>query len=179
MRKPLFLSIRAADPRSQMVSQTPTDNERRLTADDFAVGELGGFGDGINLPPLRRSYDEINSSLGRTLSSMGSISEQLDHAIGRIDHLLSENRMNRLPSVSLSSNFTVTRAEEGVTSPRPLRSRLQRMPSLENLRSIDCEIKARELAQCFPGGLRALHEYRESGPPDGDYFIITEDMPDR
>jgi hypothetical protein len=174
-----------------MVSQTPTDGfheERRLTMNDFEVEELGGFGDGINLPPLRRSYDEINNSLGRTLFSMGSISDQLDHAIGRIDHLLNENRMNRLPSVSLSSpHFTVNRAvggsdeEEdiGVTSPRPNRSRLQRMPSLENLRSIDCEIKARELAQCFPGGLRAFQEYTKSSPPDSDYFIITEDMPDR
>ena len=155
--------------------------------------ELTGFGDGINLPPLRRSYSEISNSLGRTFFSMTSISQQLDQAIGRIDNLLNENRINRLPPVNLASpNTTVigrnisngddddSEEEEdiGVTSPRPRRLRLQRMPSLENLRSIDCEIKARELSQCFPSGIRAFQEYTGNNS-DTDYFIITEDMPDR
>lgn len=174
-----------------MVSRShfESTDDRSGVRNDIEDEELRGFGDGINLPPLRRSYDEINNSLGRTIFSMGSISEQLDHAIGRIDYLLNENRMNRLPSVALSSpNITVnsplndeTDEEEediGVTSPRSHRIRLLRMPSLENLRSIDCEIKARELAQCFPGGIRAFQEYTKRGS-DNDYFIITEDMPDR
>jgi hypothetical protein len=177
-----------------MVSRLPTEIDNTTEGDGNNENEeLTGFGDGINLPPLRRSYAEINSSLGRTILSMNSISEQLDHAIGRIDYLLSENRMNRLPSVNLTSpNITITgrntinssgdtedeEEDIGVRSPRPHRQRLQRMPSLENLRSIDCEIKARELAQCFPNGVKAFREYTNNNS-DTDYFVISEDMPDR
>lgn len=101
------------------------------------------LGDGGDLPPFARSYNEIaamTQEIQENIARLNVLGDEIELSIQNINSSLIEEGQ---PPVSL--------ARSGLQSPgRPAMRRLRRVPSMENLAAIDCERIAEALAVTFP-----------------------------
>lgn len=96
------------------------------------------LGDGGDLPPFSRSYNEIASmtrEIQENIARLSVLGDEIELSIQNINSSLSQD-----------GDQPVFLERSDLQSPR----RLRRVPSMENLAAIDCERMAEELASSFP-----------------------------